>query len=288
MRKGTYSSINLQNLIYLIFYHPDDLCDYYENMEDKISTMEFHNAKKMVMDRINKRGAGHINLFPTPGLLTILNGFIESYEYLDEYEKCQCIKIIYIDMTLKKEEILNCILNELKTLDIIQVPNVNEKLMEKTINEVLKEEELLANKNTKNSKTLYWGAFVQDPNYLVNNKHISTFMNENKEFKLKDEFHCTMLYVNGDNKIKEANVSKWNEKNVQIIITHLVYDDKIAVLKIKCDFPTETSIPHITLALKEGVKPFYANEMLLKDHKEIIFEEQLILKGKVIRQLKFN
>lgn len=141
VRENTLKMINLQNLLYIIFYHPED-----------VNLSLLPNSLKLVKQRIINRGLAHLNLFPSAKLDNILNGFIESIEHLDNEEDNISIGKIYLDITLGKLEMINLILEELEKLNLINFNKPDVTTLKKILHEIEVENQKLAQSNRKQTK----------------------------------------------------------------------------------------------------------------------------------------
>jgi len=148
VRNGTLNTIDIQNLVYFIYYHPDDIN---ENEIDNIENFPLEHALVLADYRINSRGIAHLNLYPSPELDGILNGFKKSYEVLDSREHGLSYDTFYIDMTLDITSTVNKVLNYLQSKAIIE-QYFDNNIINDTINKVLEEENMLRQKNNIRQK----------------------------------------------------------------------------------------------------------------------------------------
>lgn len=286
VRSGTFGCIAVQNMVYIVFYHPNDLEENDDKMENRIHLMQFEHALKLAKKRINIRGAGHLNLYPAPTLDGILDGFIKSYEPLTEFEELQSLGTIYIDMTMDRMQMVKTIMDGLNKLGIIDLPKLNDTEIIKAIDCVQKEEIQLALTNTENAKTLYWSAILESDISKI--PLFEKLLSENKHMAARPEFHCTMLYVNGNSKINEDEYRAWENKEIDVLATGISYDSRAMALVLEVEFPCTNPIPHMTLALAPDTPPYHSNTMLIGNHTNIKFDEPVMLNTKIIRHLIFK
>lgn len=95
IRKSTYEIMNVQQIIYIVFYHPDDV--HFDS--EYLIIDKFDAVMNLIKNRINKRGDAHLNLYPGPKLNGILDKFKNSYQQLSPQEMDSADQIIYVDLT---------------------------------------------------------------------------------------------------------------------------------------------------------------------------------------------
>jgi len=266
VRKAIYDIIKVQNLVYLIFYHPDD------------QDAELDVLRNFVEARITDRGLGHLNLFPTSGLQKILNGFRDSFEPLDDVE-ISMGEVICVDVT---KPLVNNVLEILEALNVVYNKEID---LGNIISTVLNEEQELAKQNMAKMKTFYWSAVILDFGLILNNDIIKEVLSKHPHFEVNKSFHCTMLFVDGKN-IDESIVAEYEGKVVKMTVKCIAYDHKIIALVVDPDFYCNNNVPHVTLARAKGVQPVYSNLMLASEVRNEIQLDMLTLEARVIREIK--
>lgn len=283
VRQAAYDGMNLQKVVYIIFYHPKDIGNQNPLNNNTFNNLCLDNAILTAKQRINMRGSGHLNLYPSQKLRNILAGFKDSYQSLTEEEIDSASAIIPIDITLNPTDMIIAFLSSLVRRNIIN--KYNEDKIPEIYGQVAKEESELAKKNGSKFKTLYWGVFVDEIDRILNLGLVNKELKKNKHLAPKiDELHCTMLFVK--NGVDETPYKEYENKKVDLIITHVAYDKKIMALRVNPTFPCDNKHPHITLALAKGVRPVYSNQMLENPIEDIKLFKPFVIKGTVIRIIK--
>jgi len=107
VRNGTYDNMNVQQVIYIVFYHPDDV----HFNDGNLMIDRFDGIMNLIKERINKRGKAHLNLYPGPKLDGILDGFKNSYQFLTPQEIESAEQVIYVNVLMGLTDQLKQILN---------------------------------------------------------------------------------------------------------------------------------------------------------------------------------
>lgn len=267
IRSNTYKLLNMHKINYLDFKHPFD---------DAVSTQ----SVALCMARINQRGKGHPNLFPSKKLPKVIHGFQKSYKPLTPKEIEQARRVIDVNMTMSQVDMVKYVLTKLK------IPFENQRVLE-VIDEVYKMEKELAtfNSKPKSKKTLYWRAFVKDISQVFDHDEIKHILSLHDKFKNKDELHCTMVFPKSMSDVKfEEECVPFLDKEVDIKIVSIAHDDKAIALVCEVDFPCRNEHPHLTLALGNHVNGVYSNTLI--KHGVIELEKPLIVKAVVQRLMR--
>ncbi|AYV82254.1 MAG: hypothetical protein Homavirus21_2, partial [Homavirus sp.] len=280
VREGSFNSIDVQNLIYIIYYHPDDICPYILKDDDlsnmlNLETFPLDNALGLAKLRIYGRGLSHLNLHPSLELSKILDGFKDSYEMLDEEEIAYAYDMIFIDMTMDITNVVNYVLDCLISKKMIAAEKPSTTIINNTIKSVFNEEHKLGQRNSNMAKIQGWFAQVLDSELgkIYNNDTIKDVLNKCK-FNKKNELHCTIMYMDGNNtgdsnsKFNQSLLKPFDNKNTNMLITHIAYDNKIVALRVLTEFVCQNECPHITLAHDPNTQAVYSNTMLKNPSKQ--------------------
>jgi hypothetical protein len=107
VRNASYENMNIQQIVYIVFYHPDDV----HFNDGYIMIDRFDGIMNLIKDRINKRGKAHLNLYPGPKLDGILDGFQKSYQFLTPQEIESAEQVIYVDVKMSLSDQVKQILD---------------------------------------------------------------------------------------------------------------------------------------------------------------------------------
>jgi len=99
---------------------------------------------------------------------------------------------------------------------------------------------------------------------------------------LQKTFHITLTHItqNPSNEICLYFLSN-KDKEISIDILGLAWNTDILALKVQLpsNITCQNKYPHITIAYKNGIKPFMSNKMLENKHEEILFDIPINVKG---------
>ena len=255
VREGTYNALNMQNLIYIRFVHPD-------GPEALLAE---------VTKRIDSRSWGHLNLHPGPQLNGILNRFVDQMQELSEEELSQSSSaVVEVDITKSTSEQVQTIL---EALQISSDKMPSESQINEVIAKVKKEELELLKKNSKKLKTSYWSLELDETNkdLIFQYPTVQQFLKENPNLVPQETLHMTILYcldkkvLTEDQKNLDAACFVQLGKEIEIQIKGLHYNNKAMALLVEPkDLGSDNDFPHITLATASGTNPKYSNKLLAK------------------------
>lgn len=228
IRENTISHIrDISDRLYFIeMMHPDD-------QEFPIKSAEIS------IERIYRRGLHHSTLIPTGALPKIISNFVSSWVPINDRSN-----VIRLDMTKDPISLVK---------ELSAILELNETISAEKAYEIITTREYA--KINKKNKVLFWAIdvgqiekkidwLITHPDYTaVNRNHITLAYQTDAEFELIDS-----MYTVG--------------QILKIHVNSLAFDEKAVALMVEKDFFGHNEIPHITLALKDGIKPVYSNTML--------------------------
>lgn len=259
VRSGTYHAIDLQNLVYLIFYHPDDISN-----EEILGAeqMPLDHALTLATSRIFERGLGHLNLYPSFELSRIMNGFKNSAELLNADEINQSWGILPIDMTLAPWEIAGLVMAWLQERNFLTELEVTSETIKHALTIVKAEEEALDLKNRKKARVQSWIAQVLDRTPIDSNPLIDQIVREQDLPVPIGDLHLTLYYRSGASTFDPDQLEPYNGNIIELEITHIAYDSKAIALRVQSSIPCQNTHPHLTLAHRADTPPVYSNSLL--------------------------
>lgn len=249
--------------------------------------------RKVAYQRIEKRGMNHKSFQSNnPDKEKIINMFINMHkpvtvEEFKEYEDFETRFHVYnLDV---EGSILDNVQSTLKFLG----KDFSKEEVNAAIQKSLKDEKSI------NTNKKYWRASILDKDTSYWKETISWALGEYKHndyeknyknhiYKRKNEPHVTMMYVKDDRDMNEeeekmlATLLPMYKTEVDIEVTHIVFNSKCICMRVKDTIPTINKIPHITLSLSKFVEPYYANYMLEHMEKEEALEVEYSVKLKSI------
>ena len=271
VRDGTFAALSgstsRQILVGLYFYHPLD------DKEEKEGVVGVGGKNRhllaLALERINKRGYGHKNLYPDHNTAAILAGFAKELEPPTEKEMDKFVTVIRVDATLDKLATIKYILQELNSLGLLEghslLGSPTFAVTDETI--VAAIEAVSAKERTLEAslKTLFWGISASKPavETILARPEIKAALTEAK-IKPFDQLHSTMLYVNGNPALatEDKELFSWDRKEIKLTIREVVWDMSAVALVVDKNFPCQNEIAHITVGVSPKVKPMYSNTML--------------------------
>ena len=148
---------------------------------------------------------------------------------------------------------------------------------------------------SKKDLTAYWGISLSI-NILEHNE-IKRILEENPQLIPLKNIHSTLLYVGKKEDDREKNYIMLegvlcnltitsigvSEKAMALKVDKIVYTNDDNIEKELISFPNQQQ--HITLALKQGIKPVDSVKTLLGEGTIIILTEPLIIQGYIKRYL---
>lgn len=148
---------------------------------------------------------------------------------------------------------------------------------------------------SKKDLTAYWGISLST-NILEHNE-IKRILEENPQLIPLKNIHSTLLYVGKKEDDREKNYIMLegvlcnltitgigiSEKAMALKVDKIVYTNDDKIEKELISFPNQQQ--HITLALKQGIKPVDSVKTLLGEGTIIILVEPLIIQGYIKRYL---
>ena len=148
---------------------------------------------------------------------------------------------------------------------------------------------------SKKDLTAYWGISLSI-NILEHNE-IKRILEENPQLIPLKNIHSTLLYVGKKEDDREKNYIMLEGVLCNLTITEIGVSEKAMALKVNkiiyinddkiekelISFPNQQQ--HITLALKQGIKPVDSVKTLLGEGTIIILTKPLIIQGHIKRYL---
>lgn len=224
----------------------DDVYNAYENVHivEMLHPEGMDAMRGLSLERIRGRGLAHPNLIYSVETSGILSRCAGAFEEVSDLEKK-----MNTYLTLNPLDVVQD--NVQKVLEHLWSHGVPKKEGDEEA-QIKVKEDMITMKNVR-----YWQAGAKA-------KDVLGIVKLPDGLRVKNEFHMTMYYgtVLDLKRAKEL----MTEPDITVHIDALVYNDKCAALRVrKTDFVAglcENEIPHITVALAEGVPGVYANEML--------------------------
>jgi hypothetical protein len=230
----------------------DDVYNAYENVHiiEMVHPEGMDAMRGLSLERIRGRGLAHPNLIYSVHTSDILGRCAGAFEAVCDIEKKMSSYVALNPLDGVAENVQKV----LEHLWSHGVPKKEEAEGEVEVDVNVKED-MLVMKNVR-----YWqaGAKTEEVLRVLGNIELPDGL------RVKNEFHMTMYY----DKVLELKRAKElvREPDICVHIDALVYNDKCAALLIrKTDFVAgicDKDLPHITVALAEGVAGVYSNEML--------------------------
>lgn len=247
VRDSTISNIkNVSDRLYFVeMMHPDD------------TDFPIKGAE-ISAERIYCRGLHHSTLIPTGALPKIISGFVSSWVPITDRSN-----VIRLDMT--KDPI--SLANELNSILGLK-PTISAEI---SYDVVTARESARINKK---NKVLFWALDVGQLGQKID------WLESHHDYVSLDRNHVTLAYRT-DAEFELMDSKYTVGQIVKIQVNALAFDDKAVALVLKRDFFVHNESPHITLALKDGVKPVYSNTMLQNEHNEMPMEMEIF--GRVIK-----
>jgi energy-coupling factor transporter ATP-binding protein EcfA2 len=272
IRNNSCRCIKLQNLTYLVFYHPKDLLNCDKSTEQKIQFMKYDNAMNLAKERIYQRGAGHLNLYPSHNLDEILGKFVKSTKPLSPSELQKSVAAVYIDMTLDKKTVIKYVLNVISEMCLpnLNVTNISDNAIENAILTVYNQEISLSKYNIEKTN-FYWAVEIENLEVIKDNSVIANLLNDNKKLILKDRLLVKIVQP-------EIHLMKMNSQKSKILVTHIIFDDSTVILKIFSELEYLKNSKYLAITVQKY--------RLSENSKEIQLETPLELEVKVIKILK--
>lgn len=269
IRKRTFSVMNVQKVIYIIFY--DEV--FYNHDKN-----EFMNK---CMSNIYKRGHGHCNLVPSLNLPSIMKRFaneLQNPEITDDSSNIMFVIGKYSD-DYKLEHVITELHAHNLFSDTFYGNLIKYNIIKRVKAEVMDAEKQLSETNISKCKKCAVYLFVDEGDICkILNTFVKKVVNEVCEkyglFKKTDEFHMTLFYGNRD---QEVNIKSQfpNRFNYEMTLDKIQYDENAIVLTGNVYHPDYPSIPsptiyHITLGYKKEKGAAISNTMLNNENRTII------------------
>lgn len=148
---------------------------------------------------------------------------------------------------------------------------------------------------SKKDLTAYWGISLSTS--ILEHSEIKRILEENPQLIPLKNIHSTLLYVGKKEDDREKNYIMLESVLCNLTITSIGISEKAMALKVDkivytnddniekelISFPNQQQ--HITLALKQGIKPVDSVKTLLGEGTIIILTEPLIIQGYIKRYL---
>lgn len=243
---------------------------------------EILSVKDILLERIRKR-KNHLSLVmdgTSEGeekIAKILDGFIASYEK-PEFE------FTTVDYTLDPFAISQLIVSDMNSDDsYLYLERIS------TMQVAYSDSIELLNPEPLKKRVLYYAiSYDEATNNKISNLIKSKVIKTNDNFKFQDNFHITIAYVaNGITNETLAEVSEWCEKNLdkefEIKFNMICHTDRVIAIPVTIVNGRCVNLcPHMTIGIKEGVKPFESNKMLEScDYDAFYFEDEITITGKL-------
>jgi hypothetical protein len=269
VREGTFNAIDVQSLVYLVYYHPADLQG---SLEDtfNLDKLPLTNAIKLATQRVASRGAGHLNLYPSLELAKILDGFKDSYETLTEQEMQFATSTIYVDMTMNITDTFNYVTNQLAILGFIDLDSLTDDVVRKTIQLVLAEEQKLSRQKSDTLKFDGW--FIQLSDGEIDKLYSTQIMQPFGQFTANGNLFCKIC--SGDNDKLSKLLRSSEHKSVDMLGYRLSCTKSQVMLDLTPQINHEGQ-PHIILGRTDRT-----------DNKNVVLSDPVVLKGRVIKFYK--
>lgn len=246
---------------------------------------DMNRTMEICIERIMERGFAHRTLFGKTynEIKTILqNIFVKQWELPETY--------IELDIEDSKLTIVQSCIAQLYYHGIIREcdTSVSTELIESIFKIINDEDMEMARKNApKTKQNVTYDSLDFDTKLipLMTIPEIQMIVNTN-EFIIKDEFHITIRFYGS---VPEEKCPEFTEnEDHEICIIGYAYDDKAIALVIEftTSIGNEIEFPHITFALKKGIKPVYCKEMVmnaLASNQIVRFDEVIKIVGKTHR-----
>lgn len=246
------------------------------------STEDILAVKTALLERIRQR-KNHLSLVmdqTSEGeekIAKILDGFIASYEK-PEFDYTS------VDYTLDPFAISQLIVSDMDFDDsYLYMESIS--TMQIAYNDSME----LLNPEPLKKRVLYYAiSFDETTNNEISNLVKSKLIKVADDFKLQDNFHITIAYVaNGITNETLAEVSKWCEKNLdkefEIKFSMICHNNRVIAIPVSIVNGLCVNLcPHLTIGVKDGVKPFESNKMLEScDYDAFYFEDEITVTGKL-------
>ena len=148
---------------------------------------------------------------------------------------------------------------------------------------------------SKKDLTAYWGISLSTS--ILEHSEIKRILEENPQLIPLKNIHSTLLYVGKKEDDREKNYIMLEGVLCNLTITEIGVSEKAMALKVDkivytnddniekelISFPNQQQ--HITLALKQGIKPVDSVKTLLGEGTIIILTKPLIIQGHIKRYL---
>lgn len=265
VRKNALEALNKKGRVIIIqFQHPED--------DDGIE-----NQIKLCIERIIKRGDKHKSLkcSKVDPSFVLNNIFKKQYQPLSPTEINSVELVINVNMILSPFEILKHIINILEENQLCN--SFDDQKIVHALNLSLEIEESL-NNYENNQQVGYWALKVMN-NDITKFIPSSFLENYSSLFKIfTDNHHVTLKFLKrNDKSFDETEFQKINNQQINIQIKGFAFNDKIGafVVIIPSYIYCDNKIPHITMALIDGIKPVESNIMLQEEHTFIEFDSPI-------------
>jgi hypothetical protein len=264
---------------------PDDLTRIFIDFYHPVGNDEW---KKLVLDRINKRGEHHQNLTASKDLPNILTGFFNSMETLTDAEK-KTGTVIQLDVTDKVDNWITrtaLAISESKLYSF----NPSSSAISNAIKTVLSDELKIVclkpqekKDEKKAKKVMYYAVTFTDTSKLLTHELVTKKLDDHK-IKPQAKHHVTLKFFGGKGTPEEEKpFQELVGKEVKVVCLGVAGDNKGVAVKVKLPdgITCANKHAHITIGVASGTQPVYSNTLL--DNVAITpFNSEIILDGEVV------
>jgi tRNA splicing ligase len=255
-----YNSVVIADKNNHIDNHRIKMCDRYTNLEvwflcwdiPKYSdTIKFNEYHETLCDRIIKRGSNHPTLTPmTNNYSDIIFKFLR--------QRSPSINILHTNSHQANILLMDDIETTIESIKM-QLPLSSWIMRENTTKKSINEQVPLSNIPLVTYIRLEIVQMISLTEYINNCPELSVILNKH---------HITLLY--GSNFIIQNYWIDVENREYLIELDSVCYDTNIMAITLKnFHLPCINDVPHITIAMRPGVKPFTSNIMLAKEHTKI-------------------
>lgn len=244
------------------FHTRDKVCKILPDKYCKVFIEFFHpegkeEYKKLCLKRVQERKHHQSLKNDNPKLKKIIDKFVKSFQPVSKKESLMGYTI-RLDVTKTVDDWVEKIKKTKMLKDVSNSPKIE-----------------FPNKDKK--KALYYAIRINDIKPIFETEEIRNCLHNN--IKLQKEFHLTIKYFGKKGgSASESFYKALIGQKKEVICIGLFSDDKGICVLCDGDFPCSNNFAHITLGNKEGIRPFYSNQLCEKE-KLIKFKTPIKLQG---------